>query len=53
MQTRLIDELTVVAQRMRSATQMTVLAASWLVFFFVAWGLSLGEPVLGLAPPIA
>ena len=52
MQSRLINELSVVGKRMRSATQMTVLATGWLMFFLVAWALSNSGPQFGLAPPI-
>lgn len=52
MYTRLFEELSVVAKRLRFSTQMTVLSILWLVFFLVAWGLSKGQPLFGLAPAI-
>ncbi len=52
MYTRLFEELSVVARRLRFSTQMTVLSVLWLLFFFVAWGLSKGTPLFGLTPAI-
>lgn len=53
MQTRLIEELGFVGRRIRKATQLTVLAAIWLVFFITAWCLSLGYPLFGLSPALS
>lgn len=53
MQARLINELSLVGKRMRSASQLTVLAICWLAFFLIAWSLSNGEPLLGLSPAIS
>jgi hypothetical protein len=50
MYTRLFEELSVVARRLRFSTQMTVLSILWLLFFFIAWGLSKADPLFGVTP---
>ena len=52
MQSRLEQELYLVGRRIRKATQLTVLATIWLVFFIVGWALSQGAPLFGLSPAV-